>query len=257
MTTCTHVSRGTADASSSGAAAAGVDRPVEPEHDPRRLRRLGQRQLQAAASSSSRSPDNPVTWPLFDDNPMIASGPRARERNRCASTTGTATSGRRSRRTSRRSTASRSRRRSSRRWTRRSRRSRPARSTSTSSSRRPDRIGRLVVGKALQPLNRDYLPNLDERLAVGPGPVVRQGLAVHGPVHDLDDGDRLPHGQGRDDARRRCRTRTRSTGTRRIEGKIYLLDDSRDAPAHMLLKNGITERQHRGPRATSSSRRTS
>ena len=40
-------------------------------------------------------------------------------------------------------------------------------------------------------------------------------------------------------------------------GKVYLLDDGRDAPAHMLLKNGIDGHQHRGRGRRSSSRRTS
>ena len=59
----------------------------------------------------------------------------------------------------------------------------------------------------------------EERLAVAPGPLVRQGLAVHGPVHDLDDRDRLPHGQDHEDAAATTRTRTRSTGTSRTAGR--------------------------------------
>ncbi len=40
----------------------------------------------------------------------------------------------------------------------------------------------------------------EEHLAGAPGPVLRQGLAVHGPVHDLHDRDRLSHRQGGHDA---------------------------------------------------------
>ena len=44
----------------------------------------------------------------------------------------------------------------------------------------PDVIGKLAAGKLLQPLNKSYLPEPDQRLGVAAGPVLRPGLRVHG-----------------------------------------------------------------------------
>ncbi|HUG64281.1 MAG TPA: spermidine/putrescine ABC transporter substrate-binding protein [Gaiellaceae bacterium] len=101
-----------------------------------------------------------------------------------------------------------------------------------------DRIGRLVLGKSLQPLNRDYLPNLAN---VWP--------SVQDPWYDKGSQYTVPYttwttGIG-------YRTDKISTSPADLsnpyeiywdpaaKGKMFLLDDSRDAPAHMLLKNGI------------------
>ena len=102
-----------------------------------------------------------------------------------------------------------------------------------------DRIGRLVIGKSLQPLNREYLPNLKN---VWP--------SVQDPWYDKGSQYTVPYttwttgiGYRVDKVAKTpldSRTRTRSTGTSANRGKTYLLDDSRDAPAHMLLKNGIS-----------------
>jgi spermidine/putrescine transport system substrate-binding protein len=103
-----------------------------------------------------------------------------------------------------------------------------------------DRIGRLVVGKALQPLNRDYLPNLTNVWASVQDPWYDRGSQYTVPYTTWTTGigyrtdkvaktpDTLsnPYEIYWDDSNR---------------GKVYLLDDSRDAPAHMLLKNGIID----------------
>ena len=104
----------------------------------------------------------------------------------------------------------------------------------------PDRLGRLVVGKVLQPLNHDYLPNLAN---VWP--------SVQDPWYDKESRYTVPYvtwttGIG-------YRTDKVATTPEKLSnpyeiywdeanrGKLYLLDDGRDAPAHMLLKNGIED----------------
>ena len=101
-----------------------------------------------------------------------------------------------------------------------------------------DRIGRLVLGKSLQPLNRDYIPNLAN---VWP--------SIQDPWYDKGSQYTVPYttwttGIG-------YRTDKLDTSPVSLsnpyeiywdpaaKGKMFLLDDSRDAPAHMLLKNGI------------------
>jgi spermidine/putrescine transport system substrate-binding protein len=105
----------------------------------------------------------------------------------------------------------------------------------------PDRISRLVLGKALQPLNLDYLPNLQKTI----WPSLRD------PFYDKKSRYTVPYtiyttGIG-------YRTDKISTTPWDLDnpyeiywdeanrGKTFLLDDSREAIAHMLLKNGITD----------------
>jgi len=105
----------------------------------------------------------------------------------------------------------------------------------------PDRFGRLVVGKILQPLNHDYIPNL--ATSVWP--------SLQDPFYDQGSQYTVPYtiyttGIG-------YRADKISTTPydlsnpyeiywdERNKGKTYLLDDSREAPIHMLLKNGITD----------------
>jgi spermidine/putrescine transport system substrate-binding protein len=105
----------------------------------------------------------------------------------------------------------------------------------------PDRFGRLVVGKILQPLNHDYIPNL--ATSIWP--------SLQDPFYDQGSQYTVPYtiyttGIG-------YRTDKVSTTPydlsnpyeiywdERNKGKTYLLDDSREAPIHMLLKNGITD----------------
>ena len=48
-----------------------------------------------------------------------------------------------------------------------------------------DYIPKLVAAKLIQPLNHDYLPNINEPVARDAGSVLRPGVAVHASVHDL------------------------------------------------------------------------
>ena len=103
-----------------------------------------------------------------------------------------------------------------------------------------DRLSRLVVGKLLQPVNREYLPNHANLWASIQDPWYDQGSRYTVPYTIYTTGigyrtDKLsttpldydnPYDMYWDEAAR---------------GKMYLLDDSRDAMAHMLLKNGITD----------------
>lgn len=104
----------------------------------------------------------------------------------------------------------------------------------------PDRLGRLVLGKSLQPLNHDYLPNLAN---VWP--------SVQDPWYDKGSRYTVPYvtwttGIG-------YRTDKVSTTPADLanpyefywneasKGKVFVLDDIRDAMAHMLYKNGIDD----------------
>ncbi len=102
-----------------------------------------------------------------------------------------------------------------------------------------DRIGRLVLGKRLQPLNGSYLPNLANVWPSLQDPWYDKGSQYTVPYMTWTTGigyrtDKVsktpldfsnPYEIYWDESNR---------------GKTYLLDDSRDAPAHMLLKNGIS-----------------
>lgn len=103
-----------------------------------------------------------------------------------------------------------------------------------------DRVGRLAAGQALQPLNHDYLPNLKNVWA-----------SLQDPWYDKSSQYTVPYttwttGIGyRAD---KISTKPESLSNpyeiywdEANKGKVFLLDDSRDAPAHMLLKNGITD----------------
>ena len=104
----------------------------------------------------------------------------------------------------------------------------------------PDRLGRLVVGKALQPLNHDYLPNLKN---VWP--------SVQDPWYDKESRYTVPYVTWTTGIGYRTDKVATTPGSlsnpyeiywdAANKGKLYLLDDGRDAPAHMLLKNGIQD----------------
>ena len=120
-----------------------------------------------------------------------------------------------------------------------------------------ERLGRMVLGKLLQPLNHDYVPNLaEDDLARAPRSVLRQGVAVHGPVHDLHDRDRLPDRQGRHDA----------VGSREpVRDLLGRAQQGEDVPPRRRPRgadpHAAEERdhghEHGEARATSTSRRTS
>ena len=103
-----------------------------------------------------------------------------------------------------------------------------------------DRMSRLAIGKSLQPLNHDYLPNLpktvwpalqDPWYDKGSRYTVPYVTWTTGIGYRTDETDSRPENYSNpyeiywDEANR---------------GKVYVLDDSRDAIGHMLLKNGIT-----------------
>ncbi len=54
-----------------------------------------------------------------------------------------------------------------------------------------DVLGQLIESKLVQPLNHSYIPNIQPGVAGLHQPVLRPGLAVHQPVHDLHDRDLL------------------------------------------------------------------
>ena len=104
-----------------------------------------------------------------------------------------------------------------------------------------ERLGRMVLGKLLQPLNHDYVPNL--QTSVWP--------AFRDPFYDQGSLYTVPYtiystGIG-------YRTDKVTTTPwdlsnpyeiywdERNSGKTWLLDDGREAPIHMLLKNGILD----------------
>jgi len=103
-----------------------------------------------------------------------------------------------------------------------------------------DRTSRLVVGKSLQPLNHDYLPNLSK--TVWP--------ALQDPWYDKGSQYTVPYvtwttGIGYRTDKTDSRPENYSNPyeiywDEANRGKVYVLDDSRDAIGHMLLKNGIT-----------------
>lgn len=104
-----------------------------------------------------------------------------------------------------------------------------------------ERMARLVNGKLLQPLNHDYIPNLQKTiwpslrdpfydkgsLYTVPYTIYTTGIGyrtdkVQTTPWDLDN----PYEIYWDE---------------RNKGKVWLLDDGREAPHHMLLKNGIMD----------------
>jgi spermidine/putrescine transport system substrate-binding protein len=101
-----------------------------------------------------------------------------------------------------------------------------------------DRIGRLVLGKSLQPLNGEYLPNLKN---VWP--------SIQDPWYDKGSQYTVPYTTWTTGIGYRTDKISTTPGSLSnpyelywepaAKGKMFLLDDSRDAPAHMLLKNGI------------------
>ena len=129
-----------------------------------------------ARRSSLRYAGEPGDPPDLRRHPADRLRPRARGRARSSSTTGRTTSGR----TSRSRTSGGVRRRGQGRDLLQHGGGDPedpdgTGRRSTSSSRRRRTCPKMVAAKLVQPLNHDYLPNLDEHLADAPRPVLRQG----------------------------------------------------------------------------------
>ena len=105
----------------------------------------------------------------------------------------------------------------------------------------PDRSSRLVLGKVLQPLNHTYLPNLQKTIWPSlrdPFYDQKSRYTVPYTIYTTGIGYRADHVQ---------KTPADFSNPYEIywdsanKGKTYLLDDSREAIVHMLLKNGITD----------------
>lgn len=105
----------------------------------------------------------------------------------------------------------------------------------------PDRLGQLIVGKALQPLNHSYLPNLQKTI----------WPSLRSPFYDVGSQYTVPYtiyttgiGYRKDMVQQ---TPAEYSNPYEIywdgrnKGKTFLLDDGREAPIHMLLKNGVTD----------------
>jgi spermidine/putrescine transport system substrate-binding protein len=104
----------------------------------------------------------------------------------------------------------------------------------------PDRLSRLAYGKVLRPLNLDYIPNLQNMWPVFASPFYDQGAQYSVPYTIYTTGI----------AYRRDKVKTDpfelANGYEILwdpayKGKAFVLDDSREAPAMVLLKNGITD----------------
>jgi len=103
-----------------------------------------------------------------------------------------------------------------------------------------DRVGRLILGKSLQPLNGDYLPNLANVWASLRDPWYDKGSQYTVPYATWTTGigyrtDKIAASPAK------LANPYEIYWDEQAKGKLYLLDDSRDAPAHMLLKNGIAD----------------
>lgn len=105
----------------------------------------------------------------------------------------------------------------------------------------PDRLGRLVLAKQLQPLNKDYIPNLAANI----------WPSLQDPFYDLGSQYTVPYtiyttGIGYR-ADKVTKTPEEYDNPYDIfwetahKGNTWLLDDSREAPVFMLLRNGITD----------------
>lgn len=103
-----------------------------------------------------------------------------------------------------------------------------------------DRLERMVLAKQLQPLNREYLPNLSNVWASLQDPFYDQGSQYTVPYTIYTTGI----GYRADKIAKRPEEYDNPydilfDGANK--GKTWMLDDGREAPAAMLLRNGITD----------------
>jgi spermidine/putrescine transport system substrate-binding protein len=111
----------------------------------------------------------------------------------------------------------------------------------------PDLLGKLVAGKILQPLNLDYLPNLKN---VWPN--------LQSPYYDVGSRYSVPYTIYSTGIGWRSDLVGKSVAAmpnpydifwdRAYRGKTFILDDYREAPAMVLLRNGITNINTGDPR---------
>jgi len=110
-----------------------------------------------------------------------------------------------------------------------------------------DRLGRMAVGKTMQPLNKDYLPNLNRNVwPVLQDPFYDQGSLYTVPYTIFTTGI----GFRRDKVEPAPGDRPNPYdifGETAYKGKTYLLDDGREALAMALLRRGITDLNTENP----------
>ncbi len=104
----------------------------------------------------------------------------------------------------------------------------------------PDRLSRLAAGKVLQPLNKDYIPNLSNMWPVFQDPFYDVGAQYTVPytVYTTGIGYRTDKIEGTPGDLDNPYDFFWNTSA---EGKVWLLDDSREAISAMLLRDGITD----------------
>jgi spermidine/putrescine transport system substrate-binding protein len=104
----------------------------------------------------------------------------------------------------------------------------------------PDRLSRLAAGKVLQPINKEYIPNLSNMWEAFQDPFYDVGAQYTVPytVYTTGIGYRSDKVKGTPDDLDNPYDFYWDTGAK---GKVYLLDDSREAISAMLLRDGITD----------------
>jgi spermidine/putrescine transport system substrate-binding protein len=104
----------------------------------------------------------------------------------------------------------------------------------------PDRLSRLAAGKVLQPLNKEYIPNLTNMWDAFQDPFYDVGAQYTVPytVYTTGIGYRTDKIKGTPDDLDNPYDFFWDTSAK---GKVWLLDDSREAISAMLLKDGITD----------------
>jgi spermidine/putrescine transport system substrate-binding protein len=112
----------------------------------------------------------------------------------------------------------------------------------------PDRLGRLVLGKILQPINLEYIPNLQNVWPSLQDPFYDRGSRYTVPytIYTTGIGYRADHVAEPPDA---FDNPYDVYFDERNTGKMWLLDDSREAIAHMLLRAGVTDVNTEDPAA--------
>jgi spermidine/putrescine transport system substrate-binding protein len=112
----------------------------------------------------------------------------------------------------------------------------------------PDRLGRLVLGKILQPLNLDYVPNLGNAWPSVQDPFYDKGSRYTVPYTIYTTGI----GYRTDEIAEPPDVFSNPYDVyfdERNAGKMWLLDDSREAIGHMLLRAGVTDVNTEDPAA--------
>ena len=104
----------------------------------------------------------------------------------------------------------------------------------------PDRLSRLAAGKLLQPLNKEYIPNLSNMWPVFESPFYDVGAQYTVPytVYSTGIGYRTDKVKGTPaDLDNPYDFFWNSAA----KGKVYVLNDSREALSAMLLRDGVTD----------------